>query len=164
MNGKVRRSADGISAIDDLFIPEPNSGCWLWFSTVSNDGYGKVQFEGRTRIAHRVAWELLKGKIPDGMEIDHLCEVRCCVNPNHLALTDRLGNTRQLRAFNREQIIEIQSKCWKGRGRAPRGVETTFSLARKFGVSRSAVYTAAHGRLKYHQFLLSSLKDLLYGR
>lgn len=64
---------------------EPNSGCWLWLGADDGgDGYGRIVVNGRQRSAHRVSYELHRGAIPDGLHIDHLCRVRCCVNPDHL--------------------------------------------------------------------------------
>ena len=63
----------------------PN-GCWLWTASTLGGGYG--QFRQRavqvSPYAHRVAYELLIGPIPEGLELDHLCRVRHCVNPTHL--------------------------------------------------------------------------------
>lgn len=59
-------------------------GCWLWTAAKTPNGYGKVQWKGVTRGAHRVAYLLLVGTIPDGLHLDHVCRVRHCVNPAHL--------------------------------------------------------------------------------
>lgn len=62
-------------------------GCWLWTATVNrhpNQGYGTIWSGNRMVAAHRVAWELSVGPIPEGTTIDHLCRVRSCVNPDHL--------------------------------------------------------------------------------
>lgn len=78
-----------MKTIDWIFsrsTPEPNSGCWLWDGILTPKGYGRSS-DGRARRslqAHRHAWELCFGKIPHGLVIDHLCRVRCCVNPSHL--------------------------------------------------------------------------------
>ncbi len=58
-------------------------GCWLWTAGASH-GYGGVRVDGRYQKAHRVAYELIVGPIPEGLELDHLCRVRNCVNPAHL--------------------------------------------------------------------------------
>lgn len=59
-------------------------GCWLWEGPRSRDGYGRMTWRGSTRFAHRIIYELLRSAIPSGLELDHLCRVRCCVNPDHL--------------------------------------------------------------------------------
>lgn len=81
------------------FVPEPNTGCWLWTANTSRDGYGKFSYKGG-QLAHRFAYEVVKGPIPDGLRIDHLCRQRCCVNPDHLeAVTHRENCIRGLRGM-----------------------------------------------------------------
>jgi hypothetical protein len=59
--------------------------CWLWTGSTDGGGrYGAIGVEGRLRRAHRVAYELFVGPIPDGMDIDHTCRVTLCCNPEHL--------------------------------------------------------------------------------
>lgn len=59
-------------------------GCWLWLGVVNPDGYGVFKRKGFGTSAHRVFYQVLVGKIPRGLELDHLCGVRNCVNPEHL--------------------------------------------------------------------------------
>lgn len=59
-------------------------GCWLWSGTITSRGYGQFVRGGRREPAHRVAYEVAVGPIPDGMQLDHLCRERSCVNPTHL--------------------------------------------------------------------------------
>ena len=82
--------------------PEPNTGCWLWLGADTAEGYGKMGIglrgDGTRRVvyAHRLAYELDIGPIPEGMTIDHLCRVRCCVNPRHLeAVTIQVNTARR---------------------------------------------------------------------
>ncbi len=58
--------------------------CWLWTGGVNHGGYGKFWANGATHAVHRFSYELFRGLIPDGLTIDHLCRVRCCVLPDHL--------------------------------------------------------------------------------
>lgn len=62
---------------------EDESGCWLWLASL-RDGYGQVRSGSTVRSAHVVVYELLVGAVDVGMELDHLCRVRHCVNPVHL--------------------------------------------------------------------------------
>lgn len=77
--------------------PEPNSGCWLWTHRVTGEGYA-MYWNWPTkqwRIAHRHAYLTFVGPIPEGLHLDHLCRVRCCVNPDHLEPVTPLVNTRR---------------------------------------------------------------------
>ena len=80
---------------EEKYIPEPNSGCWLWTASVDGKGYGHMRANGKTVGAHRIAHELYKGPIPDGLEIDHLCRVPSCVNPDHLEAVTRSVNAKR---------------------------------------------------------------------
>ena len=66
--------------------PEPNTGCWLWLGGDNGYGYGRFYFRKRFWGAHRVAWTLMVGEIPKGLCVLHKCDVRGCVNPDHLWL------------------------------------------------------------------------------
>lgn len=59
-------------------------GCWLWQGAQNGHGYGALNVAGKQRGAHRVVYELLRGPIPTGLTLDHLCRRRHCVNPDHL--------------------------------------------------------------------------------
>ena len=61
-----------------------SNGCWLWTGKVQNSGYGQMSVFGGIAPAHRVAYELYVGAIPEGLVIDHLCRTRFCVNYEHL--------------------------------------------------------------------------------
>lgn len=76
---------------------EKGEGCWRWLASSQGTGYGQVKAPGRgnVRLAHRVAYELVKGPIPTGLVIDHLCRNRMCVNPDHLEpVTDAVNIQR----------------------------------------------------------------------
>lgn len=68
-------------------------GCWVWTACRVWNGYGQFRVAGKTVYAHRFAYELLVGPIPDGLELDHLCRNRACVNPSHLEVVDSRTNT-----------------------------------------------------------------------
>ncbi len=64
---------------------EKTDGCWLWTAARQPSGYGRFGVSlGRTVFAHRLAYEMAHGAIPDGLELDHLCRNRGCVRPDHL--------------------------------------------------------------------------------
>jgi hypothetical protein len=70
--------------IEAKFIPEPNSGCFLWFGSLNTSGYPQISVNKKLSLAHRIYYEMERGPIPPGLVIDHLCRNPCCVNPDHL--------------------------------------------------------------------------------
>jgi hypothetical protein len=75
--------------------PEPMSGCWLWTGGTSANGYGRFSISGRLVQAHRYSYQLSGRTIPKGLELDHLCRVRACVNTSHLEPVTRSENTKR---------------------------------------------------------------------
>jgi len=75
--------------------PEPNSGCWIWLGHLTPKGYGRIQWGGTEIYVHRAAWLFFRGPIGNGLEIDHLCRMRCCVNPDHLEPVTHADNVRR---------------------------------------------------------------------
>ena len=87
---------------------QKTEGCWLWTASKCRDGYGYFAFDGRLQKAHRVCYQLTRGRpIPAGAWVLHACDNPSCVRPSHLWL----GNNR-LNSLDRER---------KGRGRPPYG-------------------------------------------
>jgi hypothetical protein len=70
-------------------------GCWGWMAARKDNGYGSFGTARQTWYAHRFAYEWLVGPIPEGLEIDHLCRVRECVNPAHLEAVTHRENIRR---------------------------------------------------------------------
>jgi len=74
---------------------DTTNSCWNWLASKTNLGYGQIWIKGRYVYAHRFVYELFKGKIPEGLEIDHLCRNTSCGNPNHLeAVTHKVNAQR----------------------------------------------------------------------
>lgn len=65
-------------------FPITECGCWVWMGTITSARYGSFRIGERLHSAHRVSYELTYGQVPVGLQLDHICRIRCCVNPNHL--------------------------------------------------------------------------------
>lgn len=86
--------------------------CWLWAGTVRPDGYGAFQYDGVRVMAHRAAYEMLVGPIPDGLDLDHLCRVRNCIRPTHLEPVTRRVNV--LRGVGPSAQAARRDECANG--------------------------------------------------
>ncbi len=118
----------GVPDVEPHFMrrvsPEPNSGCWLWLGNSHENGYGR--YGKGPEWAHRVAYELFQGPIPEHLELDHLCRNRGCVNPSHLEpVTSAINTQRGCRAQ--------QTECIRGHGLP----------LHQFGVKRNCVICRA---------------------
>lgn len=72
------------------------NGCHIWQKARNNRGYGVVWHDGKVRLAHRVAWFLARGRWPhEGLVLDHICDVKACVNPDHLRELENWQNLRR---------------------------------------------------------------------
>lgn len=110
------------SNFDARWMPEPNSGCWLWLWSVNPSGYALFRQSKGTILAHRISYERQRGPIPDGMQLDHLCRVRCCVNPTHLEVVTNQENAR--RGIRRTEATS-RTTCVNGHLWVPKDTRTT---------------------------------------
>lgn len=106
----------GKSVLERFFAKiKKTESCWLWESSLSGNGYGTFfSYENGNRrkpkhiVAHRLSWELFRGPIPEGFWVLHKCDVRACVNPDHLFLGTAKDNTRDM--FKKERGYRFSPK------------------------------------------------------
>jgi hypothetical protein len=132
------------------------SGCWLWLSNrKSVGGYGILRVRGTQTMAHRYAYELTHGPIPEGLFVCHKCDVPACVNPDHLFLGTALDNTIDMIGKGRsrfighsprlsdDQVREVRRRYLRGAGPKPSNIP---DLAIEYGMSADYIRKVATGR------------------
>jgi len=126
----------------------PN-GCWLWTGARSSNGYGVITIHNKTKSVHVEAYKAFKGKIPKGLCVLHTCDIRPCINPQHLWIGTKGDNNRDaakkgrsfgfltngeansLAKFTNTQAKQIKNMANDG--------ENQRSIARKMGVSEMTI-------------------------
>jgi len=151
IENKIRRF---LSQIEPDFF----GGCWLWSGAIHRCGYGTFSHNGGS-LAHRASYQLFKGETK-GLHVLHKCDVKCCVNPNHLFLGTNADNVADKVAKGRArgggrkgslhhasklgeiEISAIKAACLAG--------ETQQSQADRFGVSQSTINEIVKGKAWKH--------------
>lgn len=155
-NGRIRQSRPLSERFWRFVVKAGQDECWLWSGTTTAHGYGYIGDEnGRMLRAHRVAWTLAHGRIPDGvgyhgMCVLHRCDVRNCVNPAHLFLGSNEDNMADMVAKGRSasgergaraRLTESDVSAIRSSG-DPVGV-----LAARYGVRSCTVSNIRAGRI-----------------
>jgi hypothetical protein len=92
-------------------------GCWNWAGSTTHNGYGDFQNGGKTLRSHRVSYEWANGPIPDGMQIDHICHNRRCVNPEHLRTVTPKQNSENLSGPTARSTSGVRGVTWSKKDR-----------------------------------------------
>jgi hypothetical protein len=128
-------------------------GCWIWTGLVRPDGYGATRYEGKEQSAHRVAWKLFRGKIGPGLSVCHRCDVRACVNPEHLFAGTPAENAHDMRSKGRDKRGEKHGSAklrldQVRRIKAMLGEDKMYmtEIAREFGVSETTIRAIRIGK------------------
>lgn len=136
-----------MKSAEDRFMakvsPEPNSGCWLWTGGVASNGYGMFWFDGKVDTAPRQAYRMFCGEIVDDLHIMHKCDVRLCVNPDHLSLgtnaqnhADKQKKGRAAKKLTPAEVLKMRSMATLSKRK----------LAKEFDVDRRMVQFILRGR------------------
>lgn len=121
------------------------TGCWLWAGRILPSGYGQYKDEGRILQAHIYFYEKAKGPVPEGLELDHLCSVKRCVNPDHLEAVTHLVNVRRSRVCRlNEGIVRGIHSDW-ARSSGVSRPEFAKVKAQALGVAKQTVLDVLDG-------------------
>lgn len=142
--GLPRQRLRGAPVLDRVLFRtrRDESGCWLWQGARTRKGYGHIRSDdnGPLVAVHRVAYVAFVGAIPEGLEIDHLCRVRHCVNPAHLEAVDHATNVRRGRRNQNH-----------GKASCVRGHEFTPDNTRRDSRGRRACRACGRERQRLHR-------------
>lgn len=119
---------------------DPATGCWNWLIGLNPHGYAMIRFGSRTYQAHSLMYRTLRGEVPVGLELDHLCRNRRCINPAHLepvthAVNNRRGCSTKLTEAKAAEIRILLANGYSHR-----------KIAAMFGVEKSAITSVGNGR------------------
>jgi hypothetical protein len=156
----MKRNRDVLERLYENVEPDLNGGCWLWLGTIQSGGYGTLKVGQKAWKAHRLSYRIHRGEIPGsdyehGMCVCHRCDVRACVNPDHLFLGTHAENTADRRAKGRTttkrgeknphskltdaDVLEIRAST-----------ETQEACAGRFGVCQVAISEIRRRRVWTH--------------
>lgn len=114
--------------------------CWLWTGSKNDKGYGMILINRQSRAAHRIAYELWIGPIPDGLMVCHHCDQPACVNPAHLFVGTNADNMRDMVMKDRrgQKLTRAQVDAIRNDPRVYR------VIASEYGISESYISQLKH--------------------
>lgn len=155
---------------EEKYICDIKTGCWKWIAYIGTQGYGEMFVDGRKEKAHRISYQLYKGKIPDhdsqhGMCVCHSCDNRLCVNPYHLFLGTQKDNLKDMRDKNRQNYTKLKnSKHQRAQGsingnskfsesdilKIRESNKSPLVLAREYNVNKTTIYAILNRKTWKH--------------
>jgi DNA-binding CsgD family transcriptional regulator len=152
----MRKLTNLLEAFEARYIPEPNSGCWLWIGKIDSSGYGQVNWAvlgGGLHQVHRLSWKLFRGPLDDRDLVCHHCDVRCCVNPDHLFIGDNQINMDDMVAKDRQRKGENAGMAKISEEQAIAIIcdsRTQYEIARDYSIDPSTVSSIKRGEIWKH--------------
>lgn len=101
----MRRVRDPVERFEEKYIPEPNTGCWLWIGASLVSGYGQFRNDGHA-LAHRWSYDYFKGGLGSSDVVRHVCDTPGCVNPDHLEKGTYRDNSEDM--LKRKRAVKLK--------------------------------------------------------
>lgn len=133
-------------------IKDNSRECWEWMGAKKPKGYGNVRINRKYLLSHRVAFEIVNGKIPDGYIVCHICDNPSCCNPNHLMLGTHKSNVADMLIKNRQKKYSYATRMEKNvnakltkekvmeiRNLYENKILNQYELAKKYSVSQTCI-------------------------
>lgn len=137
---------------------QDENGCMTWKMSKTKAGYGQVRCGSKNMLAHRVAYMIVKGDIPEGMLIMHSCDNKPCCNPDHLSIGTHADNSHDMMRKDRgdgqftnghaSDNIKIEKSCYDQIKQRRENGEKGIDLAAEYGVSPSLISIIKLGKVK----------------
>lgn len=142
--GKQSRCKDPIKRFWEGIEKQSETGCWIWKDAKSKAGYGQFRVNDKAIYAHRFSYELHNGSIPNGKHVCHTCDTPECNQPLHLFLGTHKINMEDAatKGHFAKSLTESDIKWIKKNHKPRQGA----AIARRFGVSTTAIYLILHGK------------------
>lgn len=142
---------------------DKTSGCWLWTGALT-DGYGQISVgQNMVKLAHRLSYEWVKGAIPDGLAIDHMCHTRRCVNPAHLRLATWKQNAENPSGLRADNTSGVRGVVWDRKSRKWVGVVGHLRKSHRIGSFETIEEAEAAVVAKRNEWFTHNLKDRQVG-
>lgn len=131
--------------------------CWLWTGSKDTRGYGQYVICGQLQVAHRSAWIIQSGRIPDGLHVLHKCDIRLCVRKDHLFLgtntdnyLDKMAKKRHAFGENHNHAKMTEKQVLEIRKRKSNEKISNSSLAKEYGLSATGIQAIVDRRTWRH--------------
>lgn len=143
-NGRATRPRPLSDRLEEKVERLAESGCWVWLGELDSGGYGTIKMGGRMVKTHRASWIVSRGTIPGKLHVLHSCDVRCCINPDHLFLGTHTENMRDMvnkgRNADNRGIRNGHAKLTEAQVLEIRTLQGSHAeIARRYGVGKSII-------------------------
>lgn len=127
-------------------VEDSPDGCWLWTGARTKKGYANCGNGTKWECVHRVSWRAFKGLIPRGLHVLHRCDVRHCINPEHLFLGTNRDNVQDMWTKGRARVVKRCKLTAENVRQILDSPENNSVLARRFGVTPPAIRAIRIGK------------------